>query len=118
MIGLILLNGFCFHVGLCFHVVMCFIFLWFLFYDSFNFFCHLLVNVPLELIIPVLGVTPLSTVMLLALVQPDPDVMVTATVPCVVPVQSTVTDELVSEPEIVPLVTVQRKVCVPGSVTE
>ena len=69
-----------------------------------------LINEVFELIFPMIGVAYLSTVMLLELVQADPEVMVTSMVPCVVPVQSMVTDELVSEPEMVPLVTVQRNV--------
>ena len=74
------------------------------------FSCYLLVSELLELIIPVLGVTPLSTVMLFEFVQPDPDVMLTSTVPCVVPVQSIVTVGLVSDPAIVPLVTTQMNI--------
>jgi hypothetical protein len=72
----------------------------------------------LELIFPFVGVAYLSIVILLEFVHPEPEVMVTSTVPWVVPVQSMVTSGFVAEPEIDPLVTTQLKVCVPGSITE
>ena len=79
---------------------------------------YLLVNELLELIIPTVGVSYLFTAMLLVLVHPEAEVMVTSTVPWDGPDQETSTTGLAEDPVIVPLIAAQLNVWEPGSTTE